>query len=96
MRISESELKKLMALKGRLLTSKTTSNAPALTQGKQYRLAQISPMYGGNIITQPSPDPSKGPLSYIMAIIKKDDNGLETQIPIYNFIEPTEIISRKF
>ena len=96
MRIPESTLKKLIALKGRLLTSKITSEAPALTQGKQYRLAQICPMYGGNIRTQPSPDPSRGPLSYIMTIIRADDNGLQAHIPIYNFIETTKIMPRKF
>ena len=96
MRIPESALKKLMALKGRLLTSRITSRTPALTQGKQYKLTKISPMYGGNIRTQPSPDPSKGPLSYIMTVIEADDNELEAQPPIYNFVETTEIIPRKF
>jgi len=84
-----------MTLKGKLITSKTTSKVPALTQGKQYRLAQICPMYGGNIRIQPSPNPSQGPLTYIRTVIEVDNNGLRNPIPIYNFTETEEIISRR-
>ena len=95
MRISKSTLKELMALEGSLLTSRTTSETPALTRGKQYKLTQICPMYGGNIRIQPSLDSSQGPLSYIRTIIKADDNGKQKPIPIHNFIETRKIMSKR-
>ena len=86
--------KKLLTLKGKFLTSKITSESAGITEGKQYKVITMTPMYGGNFQVQPTSE-SQGPLCYIEVTTETDGKNTQKIVPIYNFIEAAETILKR-